>query len=56
MTDSNPSLHKARAVFEHDCPTLERSARALLERETLTEADLRPIFEKVTLPETTAGS
>jgi hypothetical protein len=25
-------------------------------RETLSEADLRPIFEKVTLPEATAGA
>lgn len=40
----------ARAVLEHSRPILEESARVLLERETLTEADLLPIFEKVELP------
>ena len=45
---------RARAVLEHNRPILEESARALLERETLAEADLRPIFEKVELPEAAA--
>ena len=46
----------ARAVLEHNRPILEESARALLERETLTEADLLPIFEKVELPKAAADA
>ena len=42
MTDSDPPFHQ--------------SARALLDRETLTEADLKPIFENVALPQTAADS
>ena len=45
------AFDRARAVLEHNRPILEESARALLERETLTEADLMPIFEKVELPD-----
>jgi cell division protease FtsH len=41
----------ARAVLDHNRTILEESARALLDRETLTEADLLPIFEKVELPD-----
>ena len=41
----------ARAVLEHNRSILEESARALLERETLTEAELVPFFEKVELPD-----
>jgi len=41
----------AGAILERNRLILEDSARALLERETLAEADLRPIFEKVELPE-----
>ena len=48
------AFDRARAVLEHNRPILEESARALLERETLAEADLRPIFEKVELPEAAA--
>ena len=50
------AFDRARAVLEHNRPILEESARALLERETLAEADLRPIFEKVELPEEAAGA
>jgi cell division protease FtsH len=45
------AFDRARGVLEHNRPILEESAQALLERETLTEADLAPIFEKVELPD-----
>jgi cell division protease FtsH len=45
------AFDRARAVLEHNRTILEESARSLLERETLTEADLLPIFEKVKLPD-----
>jgi cell division protease FtsH len=50
------AFDRARAVLEHNRPVLEESARALLERETLSEAELRPFFEKVELPEPLAGA
>ena len=45
------AFDRAGAILEHNRAVLEESARALLERETLTEADLRPIFEKVEMPD-----
>jgi cell division protease FtsH len=45
------AFDRAHAILEHNRPILEESAQTLLERETLAEADLRPIFEKVELPE-----
>ena len=50
------AFDRAHAVLEHNRPILEESARALLDRETLTEADLKPIFEKVELPQTATDS
>jgi cell division protease FtsH len=50
------AFDRARAVLEHNRPILEESARALLERETLTEADLSPIFEKVELLDAAADA
>jgi cell division protease FtsH len=50
------AFDRARAVLVHNRPILEESARALLERETLAEADLLPFFEKVELPEAAAGA
>jgi cell division protease FtsH len=48
------AFERARAVLEHNRPILEESARALLEQETLTEADLVPFFEKVEFPDEAA--
>ena len=50
------AFDRARAVLEHNRAILEESARALLERETLAEADLRPIFEKVEFPDAAADA
>jgi cell division protease FtsH len=52
----NAAFDRARAVLAHNRPILEESARALLARETLAKADLRPFFEKVELPEAEAGA
>jgi cell division protease FtsH len=49
------AFDRARAVLEHNRPILEQSARALLERETLAEADLMPFFEKLELPQGARG-
>ena len=43
----NGAFTRARAILERNRSTLEASARVLLERETLAEADLRGWFEKV---------
>jgi cell division protease FtsH len=51
----NTAFDRTRTILEHKRPILEESARTLLERETLSETDLRPIFDKVTLPEAPAG-
>jgi cell division protease FtsH len=45
------AFERAHAILAHNRPVLDQSARDLLERETLTEAELQPIFEKVELPE-----
>ena len=37
----------AHSVLEHNLLLLQESAQALLERETLTEAELHPYFEKL---------
>jgi cell division protease FtsH len=44
------AFRRAHAILEHNRPILEESARALLTQETLSEADLLPVFEKVELP------
>jgi cell division protease FtsH len=41
------ALESARAILERNRALLEGSAHELLERETLSEAELRPWFEKV---------
>ena len=52
----NAAFDRARAVLDQNRTILEESARALLDRETLAEADLRPIFEKVELPDAAASA
>ena len=41
---------RARAVLAANRPTLEKAASLLLARETLTEADLRPLFAELAPP------
>jgi ATP-dependent Zn protease len=41
------AFERARAILAHNRALLEERARELLERATLTEADLRHWFEKV---------
>jgi cell division protease FtsH len=47
---------RARSVLATNRPTLEKAASLLLARETLTEADLRPLFAGLVLPAGGAGS
>jgi cell division protease FtsH len=44
------AFERARGILEQNRAVLEESARALLERETLSDAELRPWFEKVATP------
>ena len=41
------AFDRAQAILEANRPTLEKSARDLLDRESLTEEELRPYFEAV---------
>ena len=45
------AFERACEILEHNRLLLNESAAALLERETLSEQDLAPFFEKVELPE-----
>ena len=49
------ALERARGVLEHNRSVLEESAHTLLERETLSETELAPWFEKVATPRITPG-
>ena len=46
----NDAFEGACEILEHNRLLLDESAAALLERETLSEQDLAPFFEKVELP------
>jgi len=45
------AFERACEILRRNRPILDESAAALLERETLSEEDLAPFFEKVVLPD-----